>query len=140
VAWNYLLRVIKPSKRKAHWFLFYTVYHQYKYTTLASWYFAYSHLPTYLLTNIYNMRPKQSKRNAWHEQQSSSGWPAITAFDLIWAYMTFSDFVTDGAHDVWGNGDAARDHCQNDHRCRQCLALALRYSMNIPAEKSSVRF
>ena len=37
-------------------------------------------------------------------------------------------------------GDAARDHCQNDHRCHQCLVLALRYSMNIPAEKPSVRF
>jgi hypothetical protein len=52
--------------------------------------------------------------------------------------MTLSDFIADGAHDVRGNGNAARDHSQNDHRRRQRLVLPLCYPMDIPGEKKFV--
>jgi hypothetical protein len=52
--------------------------------------------------------------------------------------MTLSDFIADGAHDVRGNGNAARDHSQNDHRRRQRLVLPLCYPMDIPGKKNCV--
>lgn len=140
------------------------MYRRDKYTTLANWQFPY-HVPTYLLsiTNIYTMRghrlnlhlrgrsnlaAKKEYPGGTHDTSSNLharlAWKphfnSIRSEPLSSAsYMTSSVFVTDGAHDVRGNGDAARDHCQNDHRCRQYLVLTLRYSMNIPAAKLSVR-
>ena len=90
----------------------------------------------YFFTHIYNMHLMNRSSISFSLSTNLN----LDSSELSSAsFMASSDFVADGAHDVWGNGDAARDHRQNDHGRRQSLVLPLCYSMNIPRASKLVR-